>query len=337
MSRQPGEPLGRTPTRATPTRATPTRASGGPSAARRATAPRATARRAAGLPTPSAVVQLVRAPAALTVPGDILAGAAAAGWPFRRATPLLGACSVCLYWAGMALNDYADRDVDAEERPHRPIPSGRVSPRFALALAAGLTATGIALAAAAGGNRALGVAIPLAGLVWAYDLGLKRTMAGPAAMAAARSLNVLLGAGSGALRPAAHTAAVLGGHTLLVTALSTRETQGATRRLPRRTLACMSGVAGAAALAGPRRGGQGHRLAATGALGAYLGIFGRAQVAAVRRPDPQRLQGAVVAGLLAMIPLQAACAARSGTLRAAVPLAMGVPLAGHLFLAVTPT
>ena len=52
----------------------------------------------------------------------------------------LVASSSCLYLAGMALNDYADRDVDAVERPGRPIPSGRVSPEFALGLAGALTA-----------------------------------------------------------------------------------------------------------------------------------------------------------------------------------------------------
>src|SRR4051812_12590239 len=149
---------------------------------------------------PRAIVELVRAPAALTVRGDVVAGAAAAGWPFSTATPALAASSACLYWAGMALNDYADRDVDAVERPGRPIPSGRVTPRFAVGLAAGLPAAGIGLAGLAGGRRALGVAVPLAATVWAYDLVLKGTPAGPAAMAAARGLDVLMGAGVGAGR-----------------------------------------------------------------------------------------------------------------------------------------
>ncbi|WP_344980642.1 UbiA family prenyltransferase, partial [Streptosporangium fragile] len=86
-----------------------------------------------------AVLELVRAPAALSVPGDTMAGAPAAG---RRATPGLAAASVLLYWAGMALNDWSDREIDAVERPERPIPSGRVSPRGALGLAAGLTGAG---------------------------------------------------------------------------------------------------------------------------------------------------------------------------------------------------
>ena len=80
------------------------------------------------------LAELVRAPAALSVPGDSLAGAAAAGWPAGRRTALLPVASVSLYWAGMALNDWADRELDAVERPERPIPSGRVAPRTALAL-----------------------------------------------------------------------------------------------------------------------------------------------------------------------------------------------------------
>jgi 4-hydroxybenzoate polyprenyltransferase len=121
------------------------------------------------IPGARSVVELVRAPAALSVPGDSLAGAAAAGWPFQRRSALPAAAAVCLYWAGMALNDYADRDLDRVERPERPIPSGRVSPGFALGLAAGLSLAGIGLAAATG-RSALRVAAPLAATVWLYDL-----------------------------------------------------------------------------------------------------------------------------------------------------------------------
>ncbi|MEV1288797.1 UbiA family prenyltransferase, partial [Micromonospora sp. NPDC049679] len=98
------------------------------------------------------LVELVRAPAALSVPGDVVAGAAAAGVLDRR-TPVLAGASVCLYWAGMAANDWADRELDAVERPERPVPSGRVSAPAALGIAAGLTAAGLALAGAAGGRR----------------------------------------------------------------------------------------------------------------------------------------------------------------------------------------
>ncbi|RQW90262.1 4-hydroxybenzoate polyprenyltransferase, partial [Micromonospora globispora] len=62
------------------------------------------------------LAELVRAPAALSVPGDVLAGASAAGALDRR-TPALAGASVLLYWAGMAANDWVDRRLDAVERP----------------------------------------------------------------------------------------------------------------------------------------------------------------------------------------------------------------------------
>ncbi|MEW1631847.1 SCO3242 family prenyltransferase [Streptomyces sp. NPDC089173] len=137
--------------------------------------------------------ELFRVSALFSVPGDALAGAAAVGRSPGRGTALAIGASLCLYEAGMALNDWADREEDAVDRPHRPIPSGRVSPAAALGAAGLLTAAGLALAARAG-RPALAVATGLAATVWAYDLHLKHTKAGPAAMAAARSLDVLLGA-----------------------------------------------------------------------------------------------------------------------------------------------
>ncbi|MFD4336386.1 SCO3242 family prenyltransferase [Streptomyces anulatus] len=137
--------------------------------------------------------ELLRVSALFSVPGDALAGAAAVGRRPGRGTVLAIGASLCLYEAGMALNDWADRDEDAVDRPHRPIPSGRISPAAALGAAGALTAAGLALAARAG-RPALTVATGLAATVWAYDLHLKHTKAGPAAMAAARSLDLLLGA-----------------------------------------------------------------------------------------------------------------------------------------------
>ncbi|MGH3169780.1 MAG: SCO3242 family prenyltransferase, partial [Trebonia sp.] len=67
------------------------------------------------------LVEVTRAPAALTVPGDVISGAARSSLRPARRVAALACSSACLYWAGMALNDYADRDVDAAERPGRPI------------------------------------------------------------------------------------------------------------------------------------------------------------------------------------------------------------------------
>lgn len=273
-----------------------------------------------------AFVELVRAPAALTVPGDAVAGAAASGWPFGRRTLALTGASVCIYWAGMALNDYADRGLDAVERPERPIPSGRVTPRAALGVATGLTASGLGIAAVAGGRRALRVAVPLAATVWAYDFVLKNTVLGPVAMAAARSLDVLLGAGGA--RAAMPAALTVGAHTLAVTALSRSEVDGAKPALPATTLAATAGVSVA---------GAGGGALASGLVGTYALTTGRAQYDAVRDPAAPKIRRAVGAGIHGMIPLQAGLIARTGAWRSALAVAVAFPIARALSRKVSPT
>jgi 4-hydroxybenzoate polyprenyltransferase len=284
------------------------------------------------------LAQLVRLPAALSVPGDVLAGAAAgAGTPPPR---ILGtmASSIALYWAGMALNDYADATVDAVERPQRPVPSGRVERRTALATACGLTAAGLGLAALTGGRRALGVALPLTGLVWAYDLGLKSTPAGPAAMAGARTLNVLSGARPGHRVAALPAALLVGAHTYTVTALSRHEVSGAPREVPAATLAGSAATAfAAAALPGIRqRGGTARTGAAVGAL-AYLASYGTAQARAAREPSATNVRNAVGTGIMSLMPLQAALTAGGGRAGLAGVLAAAHPLARRLARKVSPT
>ncbi|MGX1953033.1 SCO3242 family prenyltransferase [Streptomyces anulatus] len=326
--------------------------------------------------------ELLRVSALFSVPGDALAGAAAVGRRPGRGTALAIGASLCLYEAGMALNDWADRDEDAVDRPHRPIPSGRISPAAALGAAGALTAAGLALAARAG-RPALAVATGLAATVWAYDLHLKHTKAGPAAMAAARSLDLLLGAtatatgvrapggtsapdnvaaaahrGLPACLPALPTALVLGAHTYGVTAVSRHETQGGSTGTPLAVLATTTALAAAVlrdswgqapdrpgttraeADAGPvaRRLDTGPlgkvtdpvRLLAVTLTGAYLRTAGPPLLHAALNPSPPLTQRAVGGGIRAMIPLQAALAARAGAPATALAVMGLVPLARSL-------
>ncbi|MFF8395962.1 SCO3242 family prenyltransferase [Streptomyces sp. NPDC016172] len=312
---------------------------------------------------PAAWAELARGPAALTVPGDVIAGAVSACRPLGRRVVGLAAASTCLYWAGMALNDYADRETDARERSHRPVPSGRVRPGTALAIAAGCTAGGLGLAALSGGRRSLCTAVPLAALVWAYDLSLKSTPLGPAAMAGARALDVLLGATAPggpetevALRRALRPAALMAVHTGAVTVLSRREVEGAHPALPAATLAVTAAITAAAAAPQadlrhatlhnattptPHPRGATRRLLfggldtpAQGASAVLAGLYGvvagAAQYAAVRDPRPDRIQRAVRGGIHAMVPLQASLAARAGAVAAAVSVSALLPLARRL-------
>ncbi|CAM5386047.1 hypothetical protein GCM10010345_83310 [Streptomyces canarius] len=264
--------------------------------------------------------ELLRLPALFTVPGDALAGAAAVGARPGRGCLLAIGSSLCLYEAGMALNDWADRAEDAVERPHRPLPSGRVRPAAALTAACALTAAGLALAARAG-RPALAVATPLAATVWSYDLLLKRTPAGPAAMAAARALDLLLGAaaGAGRVRPALSSAALLGTHTLAVTVVSRQETRGGSPLAPLAALA----ATGAVTRLLPDR-----PLTTALALG-YAKTTARPYLHASLNPSPPLTQRAVGAGIRATIPLQAALAARAGAGATALITAALGPLAAR--------
>lgn len=287
------------------------------------------------MPGGGALVRLVRAPAALTVLGDTLAGAAAAGRPLRGRRLALPLASVALYWAGMALNDYADRAVDALERPERPIPSGQVSPGQALVVAGGLTVGGLALAAAGGGRDALRIATPLAAAIWAYDWWLKHTPAGPAGMAACRGLDVLLGAGWSAAHRALPAAGVLAVHTLGITALSRGEVHGGRAGIGTAAAAC-SALAGIAALLGPARSRR-HRVVAAMASAAFTALVVPAQWAAVRAPSAAAVRAATVAGIHGMVPLQCALTTRRGPLGDAALLAAAFPLARRLRRVVSPT
>jgi 4-hydroxybenzoate polyprenyltransferase len=296
------------------------------------------------------VLELVRAPAALTVLGDTIAGGHAGGARFTGRQWLLPLGSVFLYAGGMALNDYADRDLDTIERPERPIPSGRVPARCALGIATALMAVGVGLAAAGGGRRSLGIAVPLVGAIVLYNTVAKDTAAGPVSMAACRGLDVLMGGGGAcAALPAAATMAL---HTAAVTATSRGEVHGGTTGTARAALVATGVTAVAALLGGPaaagatrgsarganlagrpngakRAGAMTQVLAGAGAVAAvavYVASTLPSQVKALADPSAANERSATRAGIGAMVPLQATLTARSGALGAAVLLG-GVDLA----------
>jgi 4-hydroxybenzoate polyprenyltransferase len=305
------------------------------------------------MPEPKVVAELVRLPAVLSVPGDALLGLAASG---AAATPVqvVGrvAASGCIYLGGMALNDYADREVDAAERPHRPIPSGRVEPVFALRLAQGLTAGGVAIAGVVGGGRALRVAVPLAATVWAYDLSVKNTAAGPVAMAGCRALDVMLGASAGGLRHGVVPAAIVAGHTLTITLVSRHEAEGGKPEVAKRAMwgtAAVTCAAGAYALrsvlrTGKTGAGSRHRSAglkgrapaiaasalSAGLLTAYSSAMTRAANEAVDEPSPAKLQKVVGTGVLGFMPLEGALLAGLRRTVTGAAVATAWPLARHL-------
>ncbi|MGW0695484.1 SCO3242 family prenyltransferase [Streptomyces sp. NPDC002738] len=259
--------------------------------------------------------ELLRVSALFTVPGDALAGAAALGRRPDRGTALAVGASLCLYEAGMALNDWADRDEDAIDRPHRPIPSGRITPGAALAAAGALTAAGLTLAARAG-RPALTVATGLAATVWAYDLHLKHTQAGPAAMAGARALDLLLGATATATATAGTGAGYVGVECPVSATGASHAARSAGTVLPTRTARILRGARalGRARAASPARS-RGHArtthpgVRAAVPAAALLGAHTYA-VTAVSRHEAQGGSTVAPLGALAAIVALGAAAVR---------------------------
>lgn len=149
-------------------------------------------------------LQLFRIPNVFTAMADVTLGYLFV-YPDLN-PPAMFACllvaSSLLYIAGMVLNDVYDFQQDAEERPHRPLPSGRIGRSWAWWLGYEMLLVGVALAALAGFLypnlpalpwRSGAVAVMLAICVVAYDAGVKRTWFGPVFMGACRFFNLLLG------------------------------------------------------------------------------------------------------------------------------------------------
>jgi 4-hydroxybenzoate polyprenyltransferase len=103
-----------------------------------------------------------------------LACVAVRGWPGGGRLLWLSVTMLCIQCAIGALNDWADRELDARSKPAKPIPAGLVPPGPALAVAVGFGATAAVLAAA-GGAAAWLLAMAGLGVGVAYDLGVKRT------------------------------------------------------------------------------------------------------------------------------------------------------------------
>jgi hypothetical protein len=272
-----------------------------------------------------ALLELVRAPSALSVPGDTVTGAVAAGTPGWN-TALLALSSACLYWSGMAANDWADRAIDGRERPERPIPSGRVAPGTALGIAVGLSLAGVGLSAVAGGRRASAVATALTCSVWAYDLRLSRTLAGPTGMAICRGLDVLLGARGRIDHRTLSAALTVAGHTGTVTVLSHGEVAGTRPVVPAATLATTVAVAAVP------RGRLGRILAML-----YLAAYGTAQVRAMTDPSGASVRSAVVDGITGLPLLQGALVAGHGAPKAGALISLAAPAGWLLARRVSPT
>ncbi|MGC4106273.1 MAG: UbiA family prenyltransferase [Thermomicrobiales bacterium] len=123
-----------------------------------------------------------------TVVSNVLAGAALAtsltfGWPIVA----LCLATALFYTAGMYLNDILDVEIDRQQRPDRPIPSGVVPMPVAWGATGAMFAIGLGLVATTN-LRAVIAAIALIGVIAVYDAWHKGNPVGPLFMGGTRVL-----------------------------------------------------------------------------------------------------------------------------------------------------
>lgn len=137
----------------------------------------------------------------ITAVADILAGVAISGFLGSEVSsyldhllPVICMClaTIGLYGGGVVFNDIMDAELDKQERPERPIPSGVISITEAIVLGSYLLLVGILAAftvSRIAGYFALGIAV--SSLV--YDKWGKHFSWGPVNMGLCRGLNLLMG------------------------------------------------------------------------------------------------------------------------------------------------
>jgi 4-hydroxybenzoate polyprenyltransferase len=259
-----------------------------------------------------AYLQLMRFPAVFTALADIFLGFSLTHEslsPVRDLTALLGASSG-LYLAGMVFNDLFDRELDARERPGRPIPSGRISTRAAALLAIGLILLGPVCAAFVS-LEAVEISLLLVALILAYDGYLKQTPAGPVAMGGCRFLNVMLGASAAAggtwANPQLFVALAMSVYVAGVTWFARQEAQLSPRgQLAAAAATCHAGIAGLAAIVVTMPESPAvNRWLALVAFGVVTIWIEIRIVSAIREPTPRNVQSGVKRMLLAIVLLDA--------------------------------
>jgi len=150
----------------------------------------------AGIATVSTWLRLGRVSNLPTVWTNVLAATMIARGALPPATTAL--CLLALsafYTGGMFLNDAFDREIDAVERPERPIPAGLVRARTVFAAGYAQLAVGafllVGIGASVDGRRAAGSALAaalLAGAIIGYDMRHKGSAFAPVVMATCRAL-----------------------------------------------------------------------------------------------------------------------------------------------------
>lgn len=122
-----------------------------------------------------------------TVWSNVIAGGALAGGASLHATVGVALAVSAMYVAGMFLNDAFDRNIDARERPERPIPAGEVAADSVFVVGGALLTIGVVSLAVVDGS--VGIAgLALAAAILLYNWRHKGNPLAPFVMGLCRAL-----------------------------------------------------------------------------------------------------------------------------------------------------
>jgi hypothetical protein len=143
-------------------------------------------------PSAQTLLRLGRVSNLPTVWTNVIAGAAIANIVASIVdVALVGLAMTAFYVGGMYLNDFFDRDIDARERPGRPIHAGDISANAVSAIGFALLAVGVALLARFGLLTVI-LGLALAGAIVLYDTWHKGNVFAPVIMGLCRALVYLV-------------------------------------------------------------------------------------------------------------------------------------------------
>lgn len=276
-----------------------------------------------------AYVELTRPANVITAFADILAGYAAAG-AFRLAFPRvvedgfvvqqmspalledlvwLLIATAGLYAGGVVLNDFFDADLDAVERPERPIPSGRASRTGTALFGTFLLATGVGAAALVSLTSFL-IAGAVALCAVLYDAAGKHYgVIGPINMGLCRGGNLLLGVSAVPmmLEPLWFLALIPVAYIGAVTAISRGEVHGGHRATGVLAILLVGGVSAVLFLLGIRA--DYRTVEALPFIVVFAVLVYPAFFRAAREPSAERIRKAVRRGVVSLVVMDAALAA----------------------------
>ena len=263
-----------------------------------------------------AYLQLMRPANIITAWADILLGYAAAGAFIIGANQLnFGAlawlilATTGLYGGGVVFNDVCDAQLDAVERPERPLPSGRVSLAEAIALGTILLLMGI-FAAAMVSNLSAILAVIIAITALVYDKwGKHHILFGPINMGVCRGGNLLLGVSviPQAVGDRWYLALIPLIYISAITAIAQGEVQGGKKTTGYKAIALISTVIAIILCLGLLP--EYTLLITLPFLGLFTALVLPPFLKAALNPNAQLIQMAVKAGILCLIILDATIAA----------------------------